>query len=202
MLSNILDYVLLGLIFAIVIYIFLNTFKRENMDGSIIQNNVIPTAQVLNTQSDQLTNLNENIVSQESSPSNEVPLFLNQQTNSSCPVDNMAVDTYNYVNQYVIGSSIGGCVREPEKYSDMEVRDYQNAFFGFKDKVDFSSSEGNDAVGRVNEMITCQNDNKDLQGKTIAEIFNSLTQQSCKAESQNIGELGGLSSNYDNYQSL
>lgn len=168
--SNILDYIILALIFAVVIHIFIRTFgsvcsKTENMEEST--QNISEEIKHANIE-ESTQNISEeikhdNIVDDKSlfdSMKQEV-----RSENASEKNDMIENKNDRYVREFVLG----GRTICPKKFTQEEIKEYKTNFFGFNDKINNSSSAGVDMVDKINES-------NNYEGKKISDIFNELTQ--------------------------
>lgn len=158
--QNLLDYIILVLVFTLVIHIFIQTFSTEKLTTS---SGFIYTAD--NPPVRQNINLFEN--------SNvEVRKDLNQEIFPT----SIGSDR-NYIQQFVLGA---GKVCESDS-QPMEAESYKNNFFNFGEQINKSTREGISEVDRVAEMITSRNNELHrCTGQKISDIYDNLVKSDCE----------------------
>lgn len=169
--SNILDYVILALVFAVVIHIFIRTFGNgNNVEGlgapisSNCGNNSIsyghPTADLFEESSQE--DRSEKIKTQqemefEKSPGNQD----------------------GFIQQFVLNA--GKVNQEDINSEDENIQGVQNDFFNFAEKINNSTREDISPVDRINEMQTSRNNELvNASGKKISDIFDDLEKDNNK----------------------
>lgn len=179
--SNLLDYIILALVFAVVIHIFIQTFgksgnKTEGMNApmSSIYNSTRPysygnaTANLFDNSSiDSRQDVSQEPMSQQSEIEQKV--FTNSPGNQT-----------NYIQQFVIGAG-RVCPNENNSQSSEDIQNYQNNFFGFQEQINKSTREGISEVDRINEMQTSRNNELNrCTGEKISDIYDKLVKSDCE----------------------
>ena len=155
--SNILDYLIIGLIFAVVIALLLQ------LSGCSNQNN--------DEHMEETEQVNKLDVNQEA-----LDLFYVMNKNKAEEISkNMPI----YIKE------IANCGRfqneeENNPYSKQEIQAYQNDFFGFQSTINHASgTEMVDTVDKLNEFNMNQ-----CKGQNIAEVYDKLTQNKFYCDNQ------------------
>lgn len=153
--SEVIDYILLALIFAIIINILTKLLGskckgNEHMDQNQVHTK---TKTVINTNHNDTLKVND-----------AVSKII--ESKKKCPVNKMEDDMKFYMKEVLMRNreNYGG-----ETFDNNEILDYQNNFFSFNNKINHSSSNEVDMVDKLNE-------GENYKGKKIADIFNDLTQ--------------------------
>jgi hypothetical protein len=171
--SDILDYIILVLIFAIIINVLMQAFGKKCSDEHMEEK---PKSEE-NVQTE-----TKQEVSEEQNGSNlsaKAEEAVDRIVSSKCPIQEMDHENDRYIKDFALGGKFncGAASEEPRAFSRQEINDYQNEVFGFNDNINKSSSAGVDAVDKLNEMYT--GGNNELvgnSGKKISEVFDRLTQ--------------------------
>ncbi len=113
---------------------------------------------------------NERTRSQKIHDDNENDVIEHKPT--GCPVNDMDKETDTYIRKSVLHGSFNcdGCndYETPNEFSNEQILNYQNDFFGFNDKINYGSSEGLDPTDKLNEMQTSGNNElTDMEGKRM-----------------------------------
>lgn len=173
--SNLLDYIILALAFAVVIHIFVQTFRKC---GNKTEKMNAPMSSIYNDErpysyGNATANLFDNS-SVESRQESYQPLA------SKCPqiFPNSPGSQENYIQKFVMGA---GRVCSDENNSEIEnIQNYQNNFFGFGEQINKSTREGITEVDRINEMQTAQNNELNIcSGQKISDIYDNLVKSNC-----------------------
>jgi len=201
--SNILDYIILALLFVIIIHIFIQTFgKKEHLRAPQQNTNVVHRV----NNEEKVNNAVSKIACKVDQMDNDVNKFIyhnqvkkhdyeNMRNNVShnidhkvntvsehklkCPVSDMDNQTDQYIRKTVLRGSFDGCSdsESEQNFSNKEILEYQNDFFGFNDKINFGSSDGLDPVDKMNEMqVGGNNELGNMHGQRISDVYASLTQ--------------------------
>jgi len=169
---EILDYILLALIFAIIINVFMKIFNKkcsskEHMEEPHVEK--INKSLFDRMKSEDLTDQRDDAVAK---------IIRSQR---KCPVDDMEDEMSMYMRE-VIHRNRENCPGKVQ-FSSEEILDHQNNFFGFNNKVNHSSSNEVDMVDKLNEIHTSDNNEMThYEGKKISDIFNGLTQSNLNKE--------------------
>ena len=187
--SNLLDYVILVLIFVIVINIFIKTFSTtctgEHMkpiNSSNISDNKVTTCY-------------------------DEPGF-NATGNKNDVLQNNSSDTYQEDSriQYMKDFVLGGKFKDTDivennaeadfSYSANDLNDYQNNFFSFDEKINKSTRDNVDPVDKINEMRM----DDVVVGEKISDVYNNLTQGDLDQKKTCINKNCLLPPLFDNHQ--
>lgn len=177
--SNLLDYIILALVFAVVIHIFIQTFgkcgnKTEGMNApmSSIYNSDRPysygnaTANLFDNAS--VESRQESFQSSQQPASQSAPVFANSPGSQT-----------NYIQQFVMGAG-RVCPNDENSQKSEDIQNYQNNFFGFGEQVNKSTREGITEVDRVNAMQTARNNELNrCTGQKISDIYDNLVKSDC-----------------------
>lgn len=159
--SEILDYILLALIFAIIINIFMKIFNKKCTSKEHMEEQQLPKIKTDKSMFDRMKS--DNAVAKIA------------ESKRRCPVDDMEDEMNRYMKDVILRNRM--TCTDNAQFSNDEVLDYQNKFFGFNDKVNHSSSNEVDMVDKLNEIYTSDNNEMThYEGKKISDIFNNLTQ--------------------------
>lgn len=174
--SDILDYIILVLIFAIIINVLIQAFGKKCSDEHMeeqTKSEESAHSEAQHTRSEDHTTQNEPVRSAKAEEA------VDRIVHSKCPVQEMEYENDRYIREFVLGGKFncGANSEEPHNFSRQEINDYQNEVFGFNDNVNKSSSAGVDVVDKLNEMYTAGNNELvGNTGKKISEVFDRLTQ--------------------------
>jgi len=153
--QSLLDYIILGLIIAVIIYLLIQMIsnsRSEHMSKSLSEN---PTSYV------------------EEEPSEPKIRINPSPTGLTCKVDKMQSDVDKYIGDIVYGDRFR-CIDKSDPFSRSDVDAYQNGVFGFADDINRSSSQANvDPVDMMNQYLvspTGENANK-----SIADVYDMMT---------------------------
>lgn len=170
--SDILDYIILVLIFAIIINVLIQAFSGKKCSSD--------------EHMEEQTKSEEKHTSSEEHSANNEPVHsakadeaVDRIVSSKCPIQEMDFENDRYIKDFVLGGKFncGATSEEPHNFTRQEISEYQNKVFGFNDNVNKSSSAGVDVVDKLNEIYT--DGNNELVGNTgkkISEVFDRLTQ--------------------------
>jgi hypothetical protein len=177
--SNLLDYIILALVFAVVIHIFIQTFgkcgnKTEGMNApmSSIYNNERPYSYGNAT-----ANLfdNASVESRQESFQSQIPASQQEQVFANSPGSQT-----NYIQQFVLGAGRVCQNDQQQNMSQEEIQNYQNNFFNFNEQINKSTREGISEVDRVNAMQTSRNNELNrCTGQKISDIYDNLVKSDC-----------------------
>jgi hypothetical protein len=196
--SDILDYIILALIFIVVIHIFIKTFnvnKCDNKEYMAQSNNNTPPVQSLSDSKerngamtpsckvDKMDNDVTKFIHHGNVPRkinlihDEINDDIIEHKLTGCPISDMDNKTDTYIRKSVLHGSFNcvGCdnYEKIDNFSNEQILKYQNDFFGFNDKVNYASNEGIDPIDKLNEM---QISDDDSTGKRISDVFAELTE--------------------------
>jgi hypothetical protein len=177
--SNLLDYIILALLFLITINVLMNVFgEKENMSQNLLSEEKNISQSLLleekNMESNKIhssPNFNSKHVSFAPLNTNDGPVITDQVNNAldkmMQPVEVEQVDQVNQVDQ---------SQTKPNKFTKEEILEYQDSMFEFNERIN-NSSAGVDMVDKINQLYTeGNNEMSGFQGKTISEVYNGLTQ--------------------------
>jgi len=154
--NNILDYLIIALVFAVVIALLLQLLggcgEQENMGNT---QETLPSCNVDDNQ-------------------NAVDLFSFMNRNND-PAISKAMPTY--IKEIAMGGRFQKS-QETQPYTPDDIQAYQNDFFGFQSTVNrMSSTDMIDTVDKINQISTNSGNELDkFRGKNVADVYDSLTQ--------------------------
>jgi len=172
--SEVIDYILLALIFAIIINIFVKILGSKCRNSEHMEQN---QAHVDTTTKKSLL---DRINHEDNQKSVNNAISRIAESKRKCPVNEME-DKMNFYMKEVL-------LRNRENHSEEvlgndEILDYQNNFFSFGNNVNHSSSNEVDVIDKLNEMHTTNNNEITSQeGKKISDVYNELTQNKLNKE--------------------
>jgi hypothetical protein len=184
--SNLLDYIILALVFAVVIHIFIQTFgkcnKTEGMGAPLSSiytedrpYNLSYGSPTTNLFGNAPIDARSEASSQASSQApSQVQQFGASQGNQT-----------NYIKQFVLNAG-RVCPDDAAKVVNTEqkqgaVQNYQNNFFSFGEQINQSTREGITEVDRINEMQTAKNNELNrCNGQKISDVYDSLVKNDCE----------------------
>lgn len=170
--SKLMDYLILGLIFVIVINLLTHMFNgnqkgKEEMSQFLGQNLSVQP-QIMN-QAQQIQQIQQKI---DIANSNDMCPIVTEQVNNA--LDKMIMKQTVEMEQSVpISQQINN-----KKFTRDEILEYQNDMFKFNEQINNSSSTI-DVVDKLNELYTSGNSEMagpEFKGKTISEVYDGLTQ--------------------------
>lgn len=214
-----LDHIILALLFIIVITIILKMYNTSKQSTHSNIKNIIPNVSNSNVENfDKLESKAQNLYVD---PYNEsipkasdlesdnfsfltlteiiepVVIPFNQPINN----ENIGVDMSTY--QHISSNNTNNV--KHNTFTNEEIQNYQNAMFDFNEKINQTSSPV-DVVDKINQLYIAKNTEMDkLQGKTIGQIFDEMTQNitHSKAKCSNpnciIPPIHDTTSNLDHY---
>lgn len=167
--SNLIDYVILALVFAVVIHIFIKTFnKPNNEDMYCNQNSQHKNLSYGRKKVDLFEEASHNTRS--ISESESVPVSVASEFESS-PGNQL-----DYIQQFVANA---GKVCE-EQVPEKTIQETQNDFFKFNETINYSTREGISEVDRINQMMTSHNNELvNSTGKKISDVYDELVKNDC-----------------------
>lgn len=174
--SNLLDYIILALVFAVVIHIFIQTFgkcnnKTEGMNA--------PMSSIYNSERPySYGNATANLFDNASIESRQESFDASQP--SVAPVlTNSPGSQTNYIQQFVLNAG-RVCPNDNDSQKSDDIQNYQNNFFSFGEQINKSTREGITEVDRVNEMQTARNNELNrCTGQKISDIYDNLVKSDC-----------------------
>lgn len=183
--SNILDYIILAVIFVVIINIFMRTFGNNQCPNIPNSSKNEFMGQLDNSSNDTSIIKDKNEEDLFSQMAKEKRLYdekLNDEEREKqkdsiggCPVVKMNNETDRYIRDIILGGKFL-CKDKPEETTNDEIDDFQNDFFGFSDKINYSSNESLDMVDKLNEIFSSGDTNLvNYNGKNISDIYNDLT---------------------------
>lgn len=165
--DNVINFILLGLIFALIIHLFFNVFNigyKENYDPEpdIHQKEKKVSFVKKDCSRDPLS---KKIFSEGNKE------FLNED-DSNLSIDNNVDD---YIRKILINDSINK-KKSCKKYTRQEIDEYRNNFLSFNNNIN-QSSHNDDMVDRINDLYLSGNSDptKDYHNLPIKDLFNYLT---------------------------
>lgn len=192
-----LDYILLTLIAVIILHILFRTFggnPKESMAGSsdvkqlmhpINDNRIgnVASLQHTETKDDKKVTLKEKLKADKNNEYSYDLLSKSDQnvinSNGGCPEFVDANQTTDYLKHIAYGGKF--LCNNKNEFPGINVKEYQNNFWDFNDKVNANSSGGVDlvdnmAVRRINELhLSGNNELLDDKGTKISDVFSKLT---------------------------
>jgi len=183
--SNLLDYIILALVFAIVIHIFMQTFgnknKTEGMNAplSSVYNNDRPYSYGRST-----ANLFDNSSVDSRQESFQSQQYTKEQDNSVEQAEKVFANSpgsqTNYIQQFVLNAG-KVCPSDNASQNAENIQDYQNNFFNFAEQINKSTREGISEVDRINQMQTSRNNELNrCTGEKISDIYDNLVKSDCE----------------------
>lgn len=184
--SNLLDYIILALVFAVVIHIFIQTFgkcaKTEGMNAPLSS---IYTPERPYSYGHATSKLFDNASVEDSrvstvSGSPSQPSQPSQPLQSTQIMPNSIGSQTNYIKQFVDSAGRNCVDNNVKNVSEENFLDYQNNFFGFAEHVNKSTREGITEVDRVNALQTSRNNELNrCTGQKISDIYDNLVKSDC-----------------------
>jgi len=176
--SNLLDYIILALVFAVVIHIFIQTFgkcnKTEGMNApmSSIYNNDRPYS--YGSLSRNLFD-NASVESRQNLIQSQQPASENKQVFENSPGSQT-----NYIQQFVMGAG-RVCQSDNNSENSEDLQSFQNNFFSFPEQINKSTREGITEVDRINALQTSRNNELNrCTGEKISDIYDNLVKSDCE----------------------
>lgn len=203
--SQLLDYVILALLFILCINLlsrfFGKSYKKENMAQNFLakmQNPIFDTQPL--QQPLQLISLDENTKPESIQSVDLVNLVNSVKPELMEPTIPVPVQMSVQSTVESIGSSnvtLGANINIDKKIKREEILEYQNSMFDFNESVNQSSC-GLDVVDKINELYTTgNNEMSELNGKTIAEVYDGLTQNIIDRKKKCVNKACLISPNVD-----
>lgn len=179
-----LDYIILALIFAIVINLFIQTFCKQSPNST--KEDMAP---ISNNQEPDYSLISGNIVNYPA----QNKLF-ETIVNANVTANNVFHDNEKASEILDIVSDKNFEISETIENLYLGLDKYQNDFFSFDDKINHASSFAEaDAVDKIN-LVTLNVNN--LQGKTISEVYDKLTQNEFKKNMKSFDEVDVVHDTY------
>lgn len=186
--SNLLDYIILALVFAVVIHIFIQTFgKCAKTEGMNAPMSSIYTPERPYSYGNATSKLFDNASVEESRDSNnsgnagsEQSADPSQPLQSTQLMPNSMGSQTNYIKQFVDSAGRACVDKTAQNVSQESFLDYQNNFFGFAEQVNKSTREGLTEVDRVVALQTSRNNELNrCTGQKISDIYDNLVKSDC-----------------------
>lgn len=185
--SEILDYIILALIFAIVINVFIQIFNnscknnsRETMITPSATSATQPSCNVLRdvvrpmdtlsmgaplSMLDDSKNRDQQQVMASASCNNSIDAVnklvqIKEEAKGKCPLDGTPFADDRYIKEFVLAGMYNCRPNEEhptDEYNKQQLKNYQNTVFSFPDQLNKSSSDRVDMVDKINEMYVTGN---------------------------------------------
>lgn len=189
--SDILDYIILVLVFAIIINVLMQAFGKKCNSNEHLEEQAKNVVHAEKVESESVNSELDNTPFDEPEKSEKVEKAVDKivelKANGKCPIQETDYENDRYIKEFVLGGKFncGTKAEEPKSFSRQEIKDYQDEVFGFNNNVNKSSSEGVDVVDKLNEIYTSRNNELDGNtGKKISEVFDRLTQNAIDRKKQ------------------
>lgn len=197
--------IMLGIIIVLIIIIGINMMKKNNgekpkqpkqQSRQITMQNEISESMIART--DQNESLNEqNNDKMNYNSMNEISEIMRYQ---GCNLNEMEDENDALRRDTVIGKKNQQQV-ERGTFDDEYIKQYQNNFFNTEDNFNYSSKNIISSTDKINEIVaTNNNEMSNLNGKTIANIFDGLTKNELRNVANCKNEGCVLPSSFDNIQ--
>jgi hypothetical protein len=224
--ESLLDYVLLALIIAVIIYLLLQIItprcNSEYMGGTLLsaekphaetKSVVLQSVETHNAKIQDAPNSNffKHVVKPSPRVSFDVPsdalsdvpsiapAAKSKGTSFDCKVDRMQSDIDRYIGDVVYGDRFR-CNEKIEPFSKSEINSYQNEVFGFADNINRSSSQATvDPVDKMNRYILSSAE-QGASGKKISDIYDKMTQNDFIQDDFSPNNFGKPSIQKDDYE--
>lgn len=171
--SQLLDYIILALLFILVINLFSRVFYKSHKQESMNQmdRKILPEIQkpyadnVINTTNENLSTISTGSISMAPIiPALKIP---------ATPMIPEKLNTIEFEKQI---SNSADNKPSKNKFTTEEILQYQDKMFDFNETVN-QSSNVIDPVDKINELYTKgNNEMSEIKGKTISEVYDNLTQ--------------------------
>lgn len=175
--SNLLDYIILALVFAVVIHIFMQTFGKCNKnEGMNAPMSSIYKGERPYSYGNPSANLFDNLSvdSRQESFQSQESLPVKAEIFSSSPGSQK-----NYIQQFVMNA--GKVCNNEQSHNSEDLQSYQNNFFSFPEQINKSTREGITEVDRINAMQTARNNELNrCTGEKISDIYDNLVKSDCE----------------------
>ena len=177
--GKILDYLILAIIFAVVIHIFIKSVKSTNCSKyeHLEEETQDEQEQEQEEQEEQeevstVNNIVDTIINSQEQVQQIQPVQQVKPTQSpdACMVNGMDINNDRYVREFVLGGKYN-CTPDVQ-YTREDTQKYQDDFFKFNERINFSTNQDVTHVDKLNET---NNDISGFFGKKMSDVYNELT---------------------------